>query len=108
MIEGWIGPICITGEKGVPGADGSSLEFIYTLTANETSIPAYPSSLSDLKTLFDATEGGDSTEHYAEYQGQNGMIELSLLIQIIIELVEWHKELKLLEQQNGHIIHLDQ
>lgn len=49
MIEGWIGPICITGEKGVPGADGSSLEFIYTLTANETSIPAYPSSLSDLK-----------------------------------------------------------
>ena len=70
MIEDWVGPICITGEKGVPGADGSSLEFIYTLTANETSIPAYPSSLSDLKTLFDATEGGDSTEHYAEYQGQ--------------------------------------
>lgn len=70
MIEDWIGPICITGEKGVPGADGSSLEFIYTLTANETSIPAYPLSLSDLKTLFDATEGGDSTEHYAEYQGQ--------------------------------------
>ena len=39
---------------------------------------------------------------------KNDMIELSLLIQIIIELVEWHKELKLLEQQNGHIIHLDQ
>ena len=70
MIEGWVGPICITGEKGVPGADGSSLEFIYTLTANETSIPAYPSSLSDLKTLFFFFFCGDSTEHYAEYQGQ--------------------------------------
>ena len=36
------------------------------------------------------------------------MIELNLLIQIIIELAEWHKELKLLEQQNEHIIHLSQ
>ena len=39
---------------------------------------------------------------------KNGMIELNLLIQIIIELAEWHKELKLLEQQNEHIIHLSQ
>ena len=69
MIEDWVGPICITGEKGIPGADGSNLEFIYALTKNENTKPAYPTSESELKGLFDAAEGGDNAEHYAEYGG---------------------------------------
>lgn len=31
--------------------------------------PAYPSSETELKGLFDAAEGGESEEHYAEYGG---------------------------------------
>ena len=70
MIEGWIGPICITGEKGIPGADGSSFEFIYALTRDTTSKPNYPTTLADKKRLFDEAESGDDSSHYATWNGQ--------------------------------------
>lgn len=69
MVGDWEGPFCITGPDGIPGADGSDIEFIYALTKNEMIKPAYPSSETELKGLFDAAEGGESEEHYAEYGG---------------------------------------
>lgn len=66
----WEGPFCMTGEPGKPGKDGDNYEFIYALTKDSSTRPKYPTTESELKTLFDAVEQGDSSESYAEYQGQ--------------------------------------
>lgn len=70
MVGSWEGPICITGKPGEPGKDGSSFEFIYTLTRDTTSKPNYPTTLADKKRLFDEAESGDDSSHYATWNGQ--------------------------------------
>ena len=74
----WSAPFRMTGEKGKPGADGSTIEFVYCLSEDEPQFPKYDGSSTSYDRVcvfFESVEGADSDsdlEHDGYVYSENG------------------------------------